>query len=390
MSLTLTRRYNVDRFGYLIPTKYGNVPMVEAVATYRPGEGRFGRGAVAVEEGTVNLHPNPNDWTQFRANNPTTSPVEFQEYGVGGRIRRNPDFEGRSSSFSCYNLFLFDAVEGEVYTHSLKVKPERDAWLTLNPAVGFVLCKAGEWTTLTRTITASETGSRRVSGLYGNDTWGPDFNPWIEFKEYQIEQKPFATSFVDGTRAAGKLEYPQSIWNHATGTFAAWVKTPTDVSTDRVLTLQWSKDDLNPQSRFGIRMNTSGRFVVSYGSADTLTTVDSYNDGEWHHVALTWVDGTADIHLYVDGERVASASEPISVNNPGGRYRGVIPIGHRGFSYNDQWWNGLIDELLILPYAASEAEIVSWYEAQGPLPPHPQALLQWDWQAVRPAQMVKL
>ena len=53
MSLTLTRRHNVDRFGYLVPTKYGNVPMVGAVATYRPGEGRFG-GAVAVEEGTEN------------------------------------------------------------------------------------------------------------------------------------------------------------------------------------------------------------------------------------------------------------------------------------------------------------------------------------------------
>ena len=48
MSLTLTRRHNVDRFGYLIPTRYGNVPMVGAVATYRPGEGRFG-GAVRVD-----------------------------------------------------------------------------------------------------------------------------------------------------------------------------------------------------------------------------------------------------------------------------------------------------------------------------------------------------
>src|SRR5690606_19397341 len=58
MSLTLTRRHNVDRFGYLIPTRYGNVPMVGAMATYRPGEGRFG-GAVAVEEGTANLANNP-------------------------------------------------------------------------------------------------------------------------------------------------------------------------------------------------------------------------------------------------------------------------------------------------------------------------------------------
>ena len=154
--------------------------------------------------------------------------------------------------------------------------------------------------------------------------------------------------------------------------------------------MQWARNEYGADTRFGIRMDTTGRFVVSYGSANTLTTAGAYNDGEWHHVALTWVDGTADIHFYVDGERVASASGPISVHNPGGRYRGVIPIGHRGYTYNDQWWNGLIDELLILPYAASEGEIVSWYGAQGPLPPHPQASLQWDRQAVRPAQMVKL
>src|SRR5690606_25766691 len=83
MSLTLTRRHNVDRFGYLIPAKYGNVPMVGAVATYRPGEGRFG-GAVAVEEGTTNLIPSNGlkfeGWSAFQGASVTVE----QGYSIPG------------------------------------------------------------------------------------------------------------------------------------------------------------------------------------------------------------------------------------------------------------------------------------------------------------------
>jgi hypothetical protein len=79
------------------------------------------------------------------------------------------------------------------------------------------------------------------------------------------------------------------------------------------------------------------------------------------------------------------------VRNPGGRYRGVIPIGHRGSTYNNQWWNGLIDELLILPYAATEEEIKAWYGAKAPFfdandvhfsgPQGPGLIFRGNWQA---------
>jgi hypothetical protein len=334
----------------------GIKPLEGAVATLRPNEGRFG-GAVAVEEGTVNLHPNPNDWTQFRANNPTTSPVEFQKYGVGGRIRRNPDFEGRSSNFSCYNILFYDAVEGEVYTHSLKVKPERDAWLSLDPAVGFVLCKAGEWTTLTRTITVSETGSRRVSGLYGNDTWGPDFNPWIEFKEYQVEQKPFATSFVDGTRAGGRLEYPAEVVPQNEGTIAGWFKMhPLGFAEYRYF---W--DSIGSRFAFYIRSSDKSLIARTNNSAERIlgSLGSGFDETEWHQYALTWTG--LGLNAYVDGELVGSYNGTIELPLNSGNVR--FGTHRSGF---DERSIGLFDELLILPYAATEEEIKAWYAMGAP------------------------
>src|SRR5690606_25047207 len=61
-------RYNVDRFGYLIPHRYGNLPMVGAVATFRPGEGPFGRDAIAVEEATENLWKADTQWIDYQLN----------------------------------------------------------------------------------------------------------------------------------------------------------------------------------------------------------------------------------------------------------------------------------------------------------------------------------
>ncbi|WP_167324034.1 LamG-like jellyroll fold domain-containing protein, partial [Rhodococcoides kroppenstedtii] len=45
------------------------------------------------------------------------------------------------------------------------------------------------------------------------------------------------------------------------------------------------------------------RFGVWTGSATTLTTSTSYNDGAWHHIVAT--QGADGMSLWVDGNRVA-------------------------------------------------------------------------------------
>jgi hypothetical protein len=317
MSLTLTRRHNVDRFGYLIPTRYGNVPMMGAVATYRPGEGRFG-GAVAVEEGTTNLVP-PNrlkfeGWSAYSGAQVTlTQNVEFPEIGRNDATRiRTTGGTGNLKYLTSIERSIADqAYAGSVYIKNIGSKPVRFG-INIGPSV---TVNPGEWT---RAIVSGigngiSNFSLRFDAVNVDDdldfiAWGP-----------QGERKPFATSFVDGTRPDGILAYPIALKDDYT--IACYRKSHTDEDYKHVVK-----------------------------RSDGKVFVDGVEDSEYD---VGWL-GCDDDTLMLSNQ------------------------------------TGLVDELLILPYAASEEEIASWYEAQGPLPPHPQALLQWDRQTVRPAQMVKL
>src|SRR5690606_18245024 len=105
----------------------------------------------------------------------------------------------------------------------------------------------------------------------------------------------------------------------------------------------------------------------------------NFSAGEWLFVALAFDGATGTLYVGRAGTLYSVRGTPtVLVGGPG------------DLLVNPSLLDFLFDELLILPYAASEEEIRSWYEADGPLPPHPDALLQWDWQAVRPATMVAL
>lgn len=374
MGMILTRRYNVDRFGYLIPHRYGNLPMVGAVATYRPGEGRFG-GAVAVEEGTTNLI-DPLAVGMY-SNNSAIWPVQDEPFGDHRRVRRNPDFETYPDSrFSTYTSAFYDHDAG-IYTCSIKVKPERDVFLRLGSGE-YVLCKAGIWTTLINVIEHTEQGAIRFPGINAplTEPFGFDFNPWIEYKEAQVEAKPFATSFVNGTRAAGRLTHlAKDIINPAAGTIHLYLQAP-------VLDKDWFLWDTRVNRHHAFYRASTGELEIFWNDSKRMSAALP-PDKAWHTITVMWQGEQTS--LLIDGEDKATGTIPDEIQLADGER---FTLGSRS-NYVDQATK-LIDELLILPYAASEEEIASWYEAQEPLPPHPQALLQWDWQAVRPAQMVKL
>src|SRR5690606_21340620 len=81
----------------------------------------------------------------------------------------------------------------------------------------------------------------------------------------------------------------------------------------------------------------------------------------WKFVVGTWNSGTA--KLYIDGQPAGQVTytDPRAFTHLYiGSYIGN-PVGSR-----EQVPNALFDELLILPYAASEEEIRAWYELQAP------------------------
>ncbi len=89
------------------------------------------------------------------------------------------------------------------------------------------------------------------------------------------------------------------------GTIAVWVRT---ASADG--NVVWSATDSgDADSRVEFGLNASGQVYFKVAEAGvTLTdivTTDSYNDGTWHHMAVT-VDATEGAVVYVDGRAVGS------------------------------------------------------------------------------------
>ncbi|MFD7615158.1 LamG-like jellyroll fold domain-containing protein [Streptomyces sp. NPDC059828] len=106
-----------------------------------------------------------------------------------------------------------------------------------------------------------------------------------------------------------------------------------------------------------VYMRNNGQLIfgVWTGTARTITTPNSYNDGAWHHVVAT--QGSSGMALYVDGVQVGTLAETSNQN-----YSGYWRIGgdnlngwpNRPTSYT---FAGQMDETAIYPSALSAAQV---------------------------------
>ncbi|HOB44446.1 MAG TPA: LamG domain-containing protein, partial [Bacillota bacterium] len=190
----------------------------------------------------------------------------------------------------------------------------------------------------------------------------------------QKEAKPFATSFVDGTRTAGRLSYPKSLVAGLNAlTVAAWTSGPPYWASGNKYLVAAQTSGTGPYGDlFALRQPWSSNQISLWvrNDANSSAAEPSYSnvwDGNWHHIVGVInkfpQPGRQPIELYVDGELVASNSNVNAVPDLSNidETWGVQVGNWRAWGQ----WNGLIDELLILPYAATEEEIKGWYEAKG-------------------------
>jgi hypothetical protein len=168
----------------------GLEPEAGYVATLRD-DGWQG-GAVAVEEGTTNL------WTTH-----TYNPLPT---GWGNK---------------------FASATGTTYTMSCKAKSVTGATLRIAKTGGGGDSDVDESTVLT---TVNQDIAVTFDSTAAQDLYLYDFAAVgdIVLEDVQLEAKAFATSFVDGTRAAGKLEYAYTLTKQ--GTFSCRIKLNQDVA----------------------------------------------------------------------------------------------------------------------------------------------------------------
>jgi hypothetical protein len=166
------------------------------------------------------------------------------------------------------------------------------------------------------------------------------------------------------------IEQPQGVYNYApsfvaTGSnyqdtsdtpslrltqfsLASWFKTSSNFGSDSFIVNKGGigKDSNGNNMNYGIWMTSSEKikagFETSSGADQFVTSINSYNDGEWHY-ALVTNDGTT-LRLYVDGIQVATKSlGGASPENTGSK---PMRVGANSLSAN-KFFTGEIDEIRI-------------------------------------------
>jgi len=358
-----------------------------ASGTPRFETGKFGK-AIMVEEGTTNLVQNPrldtdtsgdgvvDGFVKEYKNN--VNPIYRLEDGMQTIEVTNVDTSIASHSWSQIsqaNIVVNDTAQYSVSVYAKKATTNDYEVISFifycydsnGTFLGEVSSPGYRPTTLTRikweniTFLSGTAKVKLALRLITNNnlTYGK-----VWFSKVQFEQKPYATSFIDGTRSAETLTIPTAgVLNPQEGTVECWVYV--DPNVHKVTGSGWNMVFVvyDPtagepnQLRFGYN-RTSGKWhVKTSDSAGTFWHAEYTVASGWHHFALTWNKATTTAKMYVDGVVVASNTAA------------PLPSAFASIAYIGLWLNSLIDDLRISSIARTDAEISDAYNSGLPLLP---------------------
>ena len=143
-------------------------------------------------------------------------------------------------------------------------------------------------------------------------------------------------------------------------TIAAWIKVK-DVNTGQSIISKLSSDNFK-QYALGI---SGGALTFAYEVDGNNYSIKGgvVSPDTWHHVAVT-IDKALKITLYLDGSAVKSETAPAETA------KSVDPVVIGRFSgstyvYNSQYFNGIMDEIMIFKACLGESEIQALHSVSG-------------------------
>lgn len=357
-----------------------NVPRFE--------QGKFGK-AVMVEEGTTNKIETEGggasqDWTKWSHWNSTNYWYTCEQYDdpVMGKV-----FKGTAKN----NTFLFDyypytVTAGVTYTLNVWLKANVEVTRTLigymtrstdNAAIGnqskTVTIKT-TWQKFEWQITPNE--SRTVSagiGIRFESGWDGVI---IEAARPQLEQKPYSTSFINGTRSAETLTIPTAgVLNPQEGTVECWwmpINQPASTMTGSQLVappiiqvgnyyqnnswILWC--GINSQLRLYARGDNATGWT---GNWTIIPNLNWYQLNQWYHIVVIWQNANT-FWVFIDGIKYGPYVSSLPLVSIAGN---IMSLGR--FDAASGPSNAIFDDLRISNRARTDAEILAAYQSGQPL-----------------------
>ncbi len=347
-------------------------------------EGRFGKG-IMVEEGTTNLLSNPSfemgdfsgwfssfqDGLAYWKINPDegfcgqrsivlTGNGTHRWCGIGS-IVENPAI-GETYSFSGY----FKCDSGITYGGSIRILKSTDNGITWAYVASSAVVRSTYWQRIEMQY-AVEEGVNAIALEVISSTGNTDGKN-VYADGFQLEAKPYPTSFVDGTRAAETLTIPASMLDFSKGTISLWFK-PSEAfwngSYNRIIGHATAMNT----NELTIARNGTGSSLICYasdasvqwsgGTYSALQSQTSLVADTWYNLVFTWENG-GKLTLYVNGVKEGQ----INYDKIPSVF-GTLAVGYHP-NISDRYANGIIDDLRIDNVCRTDDEIRSWYNAQAP------------------------
>jgi hypothetical protein len=189
------------------------------------------------------------------------------------------------------------------------------------------------------------------------DDFTTPFYACVYFKEagtfylydYQLEKKPFATSFVDGMRADGQLRIENVLRNRDSWVVSFWYKHPGDFSVARMLFGSPENDIVDP-NEFSVFVTSTGTIkILNRVNNTTIFSIESSASipaNEW--IFLTFIYTGSEIRAYMNRNQILSGTATINWNftagDPSKLWIGSVRTGNLSRT------GGLFANLLIARY----------------------------------------
>lgn len=348
-----------------------------------------GSQALVVEEGTENLCTNPSfetrttGWYVSGENAPRITRDTAEHHRGSASLKVTTVAHGakwwdavvlnRNNRYTfkkniSYTVSFWAKASEAVSGVYVGLKMDHAPWTSYGSNVDI----GTEWQRYQITVTwesADDNDARHPEFGFGLLKAGIDI--WLD--QVQVEEKPHATSYCDGSLGTG---YSWTGWAHASLSqrlpTRASIAAANNIDLDSGSISAWANFDNKleewDQALFGIGIDGNNRFFLTHWSSSSLyvryqtESGDAYINkntgvpaGGWHHVVVTW-DTNDRLYFYFDGVPVGSQAMP------GESVTGTtLYIG--GYIDGSLYWNSPIAEFVVFDHILTPAEASALYNA---------------------------
>jgi len=188
------------------------------------------------------------------------------------------------------------------------------------------------------------------------------------FDSFQLEQKPYATSWTVRTRQAENVTVPISVVNPLEGSVSVWVNVNDASKRHNIYPLVYPtifRADVGGGSKAIWLYHRSDaakwrfQFVNESGVREIIEVDDSITPNGWHHFAITW--SANKMVLYIDGIKRGEQLSPPLPSSFIGVYVGCWGTGAHQI-------DTVLDDFVIYNRQLSDNEVQAIYNSNQPAP----------------------